>query len=201
MPPSKTALLLIDIQNDFMPGGALPVTQGDQILAEVNRRLPDYPLIVASQDWHPHNHQSFASQHPRNAPFDEITLHNLPQTLWPDHCIQGSSGADFHPALDHTKIAAIFRKGMNPEIDSYSAFHDNGHHQHTGLTAYLKSHQISALHIAGLAADFCVYFSIVDALEAGFSVTLIESATRCIDPDSWAVKKAQLQKHPDFHLA
>lgn len=196
----QTALLLIDIQNDFMPTGALPVARGDEIVPIVNQLLPDYSLVVASQDWHPQHHQSFANQHPQHQIFDNIMLHGLPQTLWPEHCIQQTSGAAFHPDLNTRPIATIFRKGMNPEIDSYSAFFDNGHRQHTGLSAYLKSHQITHIHIAGLAADFCVYYTINDALAEGFEVSLLETATRAIDNASWQQKKEQLLKNPHFSL-
>ena len=192
------AFLLIDIQNDFMPGGALPVADGDAVIAPVNARMGDYPLVIATQDWHPARHESFASTHPGQAPFATIDLHGLPQTLWPDHCIAGSTGAALHPALDTRRIAAVFRKGMDRHIDSYSAFFDNGHRHDTCLAAYLHACGVSDIDIAGLAADYCVYYSILDALAAGFRVRLIEEATRAIDPQGYAQKKAELLQHPAF---
>lgn len=197
----NTALLLIDIQNGFMPDGALPVAGGDEIVPVVNRIIGDYPLVVASQDWHPAAHGSFAANHPGKAPFETIDLHGLEQVLWPIHCVAGTSSADFHPDLQQRAIAAVFRKGMNPDIDSYSAFYDNGHRQHTGLAEYLRAHHISDLHIAGLAADYCVYFSIKDALAEGFKVHLHTAATRAIDPERYAAQRRELQQHPAFTLA
>lgn len=195
------ALLLIDIQNDFMPGGCLPVADGDAIVEPVNRLSAGYPLVVASQDWHPAGHESFASAHPGRQPFDIVTLHGLEQVLWPDHCIAGSSGADFHPALDTTSVAAVFRKGMDKHTDSYSAFFDNGRRHNTQLAVYLRAHGVTEIDVAGLAADFCVYFSIADALAEGFRVRLLEHATRAIDADGFAAKKAELLAHPNFVLA
>lgn len=197
---SHSALLLIDIQNDFMPGGALAVADGDAILPRVNAAVADYDLVVASQDWHPENHQSFAKEHAGKAPYDVIELHGLEQVLWPVHCVRGSRGVDFHPDLNMQPVAAIFRKGMDATVDSYSAFYDNGHRHHTGLAAYLKSHAVTTLTVCGLAADFCVYFSILDALKEGFNVRLIESATRAIDANGWAKKKAELLKNPAFSI-
>ena len=179
------ALLLIDIQNDFMPGGALAVADGDAIIAPVNALMDDYPLIVASA-------------HPGKQPFDNITLHGLAQTLWPEHCIAGSDGAALHPALDTRRIAAIFRKGMDKHTDSYSAFCDNGQRHNTQLAAWLHACGVTDIDVAGLAADYCVYYSIKDALAAGFRVRLIENATRAIDAAAYAVKKAELLQHPAF---
>ncbi|UJF25193.1 bifunctional nicotinamidase/pyrazinamidase [Suttonella sp. R2A3] len=194
----NTTLLLVDIQNGFMPEGELPVAEGDQIVPIVNALIPDYPLVVASQDWHPSNHSSFAANHPGKHPFEQINLHGLEQVLWPIHCVAGSHSAAFHPDLDERQIAAVFRKGMNPDIDSYSAFYDNGHRQHTGLADYLRAHQISTIHIAGLAADYCVYFTIKDALAEGFNVTLHRAATRAIDPEQYKQQLSELNKHPAF---
>ena len=170
-------LIIIDVQNDFMPGGQLEVPDGDMIVPVINRIQNCFDLVVATQDWHPKTHKSFGSNHYDKKPFDRIVLHGMEQILWPDHCIQGSKGAEFHPDLEITKIAAIFRKGMDPEIDSYSAFYDNGHQTSTGLTGYLKEKGISDVHFCGLAADICVYYSILDSLEEGFSATLIEDAS------------------------
>lgn len=185
-------LVLIDVQNDFMPGGSLAVTEGDQIVPVINNLQNHFDLVIASQDWHPAEHLSFARNHLRYKEFDEIEVNGLPQTLWPAHCVQGTAGAEFHPDLDCTRVAAIFRKGMNPDIDSYSAFYDNGHIQSTGLTGYLREQKANTLYFTGLAADFCVYFSIKDAVEAGFQCVLIEDATRAIDPDHFKQLKQQL---------
>lgn len=185
-------LVLIDVQNDFMPGGSLAVTEGDQIVPVINNLQNHFDLVIASQDWHPAEHLSFARNHLRHKEFDEIEVNGLPQTLWPAHCVQGTAGAEFHPDLDCTRVAAIFRKGMNPDIDSYSAFYDNGHIQSTGLTGYLREQKANTLYFTGLAADFCVYFSIKDAVEAGFQCVLIEDATRAIDPDHFKQLKQQL---------
>ena len=195
------ALLLIDIQNDFMPGGGLPVPGGDAIIGPVNRIIGGYPLVAASQDWHPAGHESFASAHPGKQPFDIINLHGLEQVLWPEHCIAGSSGAAFHPGLDTAPIAAVFRKGMDKHTDSYSAFYDNGRRRSTRLADYLRAHGVTDIDVAGLAADFCVYFSIADALAEGFRVRLLEHATRAIDAEGFAKKKAGLLKHAGFSLA
>ena len=195
------AYLLIDLQNDFMPGGALPVADGDAIITPVNARMDDYPLIIATQDWHPAGHESFASTHPGHQPFTTIDLHGLPQTLWPEHCIASSDGAALHPALDTRRIAAIYRKGMDKHTDSYSAFHDNGHRYDTRLAAYLHAHGVTDIDIVGLAADYCVYYSILDALAAGFRVRLLEDATRAINPQAYAQKRAQLLQHPAFTVA
>ncbi|WP_400191443.1 bifunctional nicotinamidase/pyrazinamidase [Hymenobacter sp. B81] len=188
------ALLLIDIQNDFVPGGALAVPGGDAILPLVNRRQPDFELVVATQDWHPPTHQSFASQHPGQPLFSTIDLHGLPQVLWPDHCVQGSRGAELHPGLDQRRIEAIFRKGTSPEIDSYSAFFDNGHRKSTGLAAYLRGRGVTQLYLAGLAGDYCVYYSALDALQEGFETFLLTDATRPIDAAGFARAGADLQQ-------
>lgn len=195
------ALLLIDIQNDFMPAGRLPVADGDAIIGPVNRIIGDYPLVVASQDWHPAGHESFASAHAGKQPFDIIDLHGLEQVLWPDHCIAGSRGAAFHPDLNTAPVAVVFRKGMDKHTDSYSAFYDNGRRHSTRLAEYLRAQGVTDIDVAGLAADFCVYFSIADALAEGFRVRLIEHATRAIDDKGFAAKKAELLAHPNFALA
>ena len=172
------ALVIVDVQNDFMPGGSLEVPHGDIIVPLINRLQKYFDLVVATQDWHPQNHKSFASNHSNKKPFDEINLHGIKQILWPDHCVQGSKGAEFHPDLGINKIEAIFRKGMNPEIDSYSGFYDNNHQKSTGLSGYLKEKGISELYFCGLTSDICVYYTIKDSLKEGFSATLIEDASR-----------------------
>ncbi len=175
------ALLLIDIQNDFLPGGALAVPGGDQIMPVVNRLQQQFELVVATQDWHPAGHKSFASSHESRKPFELMELNGLEQVLWPDHCIQGTDGAEFSKELDMKKVEAVFRKGTNPEIDSYSGFYDNGHLKSTALADYLRGKQVKEVYLAGLAGDFCVYFSVKDALQEGFKTYLIEDATRPID--------------------
>ncbi|WP_210520922.1 bifunctional nicotinamidase/pyrazinamidase [Hymenobacter terricola] len=189
------ALLLIDIQNDFLPGGRLAVADGDAIIPLVNALQPQFALVVATQDWHPAGHQSFASSHAGRSQFEEIDLHGLPQVLWPDHCTQASDGAALAPALHPERIEAIFRKGMNPEIDSYSAFFDNGHRKSTGLADYLHGRGVTEVYIAGLAADYCVYYSAKDALAEGFAATIIEDATRAISAEGWAAAQADLRGH------
>ena len=187
-----TCLLLIDLQLDFLPGGSLAVPEGDAILPLLNRLQPRFDLVVATQDWHPAGHRSFASAHPGQALFSEITWQGLPQRLWPDHCVQGSFGASLHPVLNLNRVEAIFRKGTDPELDSYSAFFDNGHRRATGLSAYLRARGVTEVFVAGLAADYCVYFSAKDARSEGFAVTVIEDATRGISPETIAAAKADL---------
>lgn len=186
------ALLLIDIQNDFVPGGALPVPGGDAVIPLANALQPHFELVAATQDWHPAGHGSFASSHPGRQPFEQTDLHGLPQTLWPDHCVQGTPGADFHPALQQHRIEAIFRKGTSPNLDSYSGFFDNGHRKSTGLADYLRGRGIRQLYLAGLAADYCVYFSAKDALQEGFEVFFVEDATRAISAEGYAQARTDL---------
>src|SRR6056297_4218100 len=187
-------LILIDIQNDFIPGGSLEVPRGDEIIPVVNNLQDKFELVVATQDWHPQNHVSFASNHEGKEPFDKIELDDMEQILWPDHCVQNSEGAEFHQDLLTKKVEVIVRKGMDSGIDSYSGFYDNGHKKNTGLTGYLKEKGADELYFAGLAADVCVYFSIKDALKEGFSATLIEDATRALDDDKFAEMKKELQE-------
>jgi len=178
-------LIIIDAQIDFMHGGSLEVTEGDKIIPVVNRIQDKFDLVIATQDWHPEDHVSFASNHENKKPFDKIEWHGMEQILWPDHCVQGTKGADFHPDLAIKKVEAVFRKGMDPGIDSYSGFYDNGHEKSTGLAGYLRERNAGELYFCGLAADVCVYFSIKDALQEGFSATLIEDATRAINADEY----------------
>ena len=175
------ALIIVDIQNDFIPGGSLPVEDGESIIPLVNEIQSKFELVVATQDWHPHDHKSFASMHEGKKPFDVIELNGLTQVLWPDHCVQNSAGADFHPALHTSRIEAIFRKGMDPEIDSYSGFFDNGHRKSTGLAGYLRERAVQEVYVCGLAADYCVYFTALDALREQFRTFYIKDATRYID--------------------
>lgn len=186
------ALLLIDIQHDFLAGGALAVPEGNQILPIVNQLQEQFELVVATQDWHPAGHKSFASSHKMKKPFEQIELHGLEQVLWPDHCIQGTEGADFSGELNMNKVEAVFRKGTNPEIDSYSGFYDNGHRKSTSLADYLRGKQVEEVYLAGLAGDYCVYFSAKDALREGFKTYLIEDATRPIDPAGFEKAKKDI---------
>lgn len=178
----KEALIIIDIQNDFTAGGSLEVPEANEIIPAVNALQNHFEHIVATQDWHPAGHGSFASSHEDRQPFDIIDLHGLEQVLWPDHCVQESPGAEFHPELETGRIQAIFRKGMDPAIDSYSGFYDNGRRRSTGLSNFLKGLDISHLHFCGLAADYCVYYSIKDALREGFRCTLYKEFTKAVDP-------------------
>jgi nicotinamidase/pyrazinamidase len=177
----KTALLLVDIQNDFLPGGALAVAEGDAVVPVANRVMPHYAHVVACQDWHPPRHLSFAVEHAGFEPFQTTELDGLDQILWPVHCVQGTPGASFAAALDVAAIDHVVRKGMDARIDSYSAFFDNGHRKATGLSEYLRGQQVEHLVIMGLAADVCVKFSVHDALDAGFAVTLVRDGIRGVD--------------------
>jgi nicotinamidase/pyrazinamidase len=172
------ALLLVDIQNDFLPGGSLAITNGDQIIPIVNQLQKHFDVVIATQDWHPQNHQSFASQHPGKNVLDEIYLHDLPQTLWPDHCVEGENGAMFPRSLHFNRVEAIFRKGMDAAIDSYSAFYDNSHRKNTGLTGYLRDKRVTKVYLTGLAGDICVYYSALDSLQEGFKTFIVEDVTR-----------------------
>ena len=178
---TMNALIVVDLQNDFVPGGALPVPHGDQIVPAVNRLQPHFPVIVATQDWHPATHVSFASNHPGRQAGEVIELDGLPQILWPTHCVQGTTGADFVPDLDRTRWDGVFVKGIDPQIDSYSGFFDNGHRQSTGLGDYLRERGVTDVYMAGLATDYCVKFTALDALELGFTTHLIEDACRGVN--------------------
>lgn len=187
-------LIIVDVQNDFLPGGSLPVPGSDSIIRVINNLQEKFDLIVATQDWHPANHMSFASNHPGKKPFDEINLGGMKQILWPDHCIQGTSGAEFHPELKTNRIEAIIRKGMDPDIDSYSGFFDNGHKKNTGLAGYLREKGSSDLYFCGLAADYCVQFTIKDAVNEGFSAKLISDATWPLNKVEFTTVETELQK-------
>lgn len=173
----NNALILVDIQNDFMPWGSLPVPDGDKIVPVVNRLQGEFDTVVASQDWHPPDHLSFASNHEGRKPFEVIQVDGLEQILWPDHCVQGSEGAEFVPDLDTSRVAKVFRKGTDPRIDSYSAFHDNGHRKATGLADWLRERGVDTVYIAGLAEDVCVFYTAMDAVREGFETNLVEGAT------------------------
>jgi len=183
------ALLIVDPQCDFIPGGRLPVPKGHEIFPSINKFQEKFDLVVATQDWHPPNHKSFASNHPGKKPFDIITIEGLEQTLWPDHCIQGEPGASFSPHFDDRKVEAIFRKGTDPEIDSYSGFFDNGHRKSTGLADYLKGRGVTKVYLCGLAAEFCVLYTALDALNLGFETYYIEDLTRAISEEGFRKAK------------
>jgi nicotinamidase/pyrazinamidase len=185
-------LILVDVQSDFTAGGALEVPGGDGIIEPINRIQDRFELVIATQDWHPPDHASFASNHEGKKPFDVIDLHGVEQTLWPDHCVQGSRGAEFHPSLETNRIETVFRKGMAREIDSYSGFYDNAHRKTTGLAGYLREKEAENLYFGGLAADICVYFTIRDALDEGFKVTLIEDAACPLDGKDYEEKRREL---------
>ena len=182
------ALILVDIQNDFIPGGALPVPEGDQVVPVANRLQPQFDLVVATQDWHPANHGSFAANHPGKQPGDIIDLNGLRQILWPVHCVQKTPGAAFVTGLSTRAIAGVFQKGTDPRIDSYSGFFDNGHRKATGLHDFLKARKVTDVFIVGLATDYCVKFTALDAKTLGFKTHLIEDACRGVNlkPDDVA---------------
>jgi nicotinamidase/pyrazinamidase len=175
------ALIVIDLQNDFCPGGALAVEGGDEIVPLVNDLIRHAEHVVMTQDWHPAGHSSFASSHPGSKPFEQVEMPYGPQTLWPDHCIQASKGADFHSGLAWSKAELVVRKGFRPAIDSYSAFFENDRTTPTGLAGYLRERGIGTLTLAGLATDFCVAYSALDAVRLGFAVTVRLDACRGID--------------------
>jgi nicotinamidase/pyrazinamidase len=175
------ALILVDIQNDFLPGGTLPVPKGDQVIEVANRFMSHFPLIIATQDWHPANHRSFASQHAGHKVGDLIDLAGQPQILWPDHCVQNTGGALFATGLNTRGIHRVFPKGQDASIDSYSGFFDNGHRRSTGLADYLRRRGVNEVSIMGLATDYCVKFTALDAVKEGFHVTLIAAGCRGVD--------------------
>lgn len=175
------ALILVDLQNDFLPGGALAVPRGDEIVPLANELQQHFELVVASQDWHPPDHGSFAANHPGRRPGDHIDLDGLDQILWPVHCVQNTRGADFAPGLDTKRIERVFRKGVDPRIDSYSALFDNAHRRSTGLAEFLQERGVTSVYLAGLATDYCVKFTALDALELRFNTCVVEDACRGID--------------------
>jgi nicotinamidase/pyrazinamidase len=186
----KRAFLMVDIQNDFVPGGALPTRNGDEVVPVANRLQTQFELVVATQDWHPVNHKSFASMHAGKFPGDVIDLNGLEQVLWPNHCVQGSRGADLHPALDRARIARIVQKGTDPEIDSYSGFFDNGHRKSTGLEDYLRSEGVTDVYIVGLATDYCVRWTALDALRLGFVTHVIPDGCRGVELQPGDIERA-----------
>lgn len=188
------ALIVIDVQNDFCPGGALAVPGGDEIVAPINALMAEVDAVVLTQDWHPAGHSSFASSHDGKAPYDMVEMPYGPQVLWPDHCVIGSAGAAFHPDLDAERADLIIRKGYTPSIDSYSAFFENDRRTPTGLEGYLRTRGIERLTLVGLATDFCVNYSALDAAKLDFSVTVREDLCRAIDLDgSLSAARAGMQ--------
>lgn len=194
-PSASDVLLVVDIQNDFCPSGALAVPRGDEVVPIVNRLAARFDHVVLTQDWHPPGHQSFASRHPGRIPYDVIEVAYGPQILWPDHCVQGTKGAAFHDDLDIPNVQLIIRKGYRREVDSYSAFFENDHKTPTGLAGYLRERGLSRVFLAGLAFDFCVRYSAEDAHGHGFEVVVVEDACRGIDVDgSMAATRRRLSE-------
>jgi nicotinamidase/pyrazinamidase len=187
-------LIIVDPQNDFMPGGSLAVPSGDEIIPIINELQEKFDLVIASQDWHPEGHASFASSHKGKNEFETIELNGIEQVMWPEHCIQNTEGAEFHKELKTAKIEAIFRKGTSLEIDSYSAFYDNKHLKSTGLAGYLKEKNAQDLYFCGLAAEICVHFTAKDAIKEGFKATIIEDATRALKTEDFEKAKAELKE-------
>jgi len=183
------AIILVDLQNDFCPGGALAVDEGDQIIPLINDLQDQFDLVVATQDWHPKDHLSFANNHGKRVG-EVVQLGGLDQILWPDHCVQGGKGAEFVPKLDTSKIDRVFQKGTDKQIDSYSGFFDNGHRKATGLGDYLKEKGVEKVYVVGLATDYCVKYTAVDAVRLGFKTTLIEDACRGVDLKNGDVQRA-----------
>ncbi len=180
-PGNDDLLLIIDVQNDFCPGGALAVADGDAVVPIINRLAERFDHVVLTQDWHPSGHSSFATSHPGSAPFETIGMPYGQQTLWPDHCVQGTPGAAFHPQLTTERAELVIRKGFRPEIDSYSAFYENDRRTPTGLAGYLRERGLRRIFLAGLATDFCVYYSAMDAHQLGFEAVVVEAGCRAID--------------------
>lgn len=186
----KTALLLVDIQNDFVTGGALGIPGAEAIVPGVNALQQQYDLVLATQDWHPADHGSFAAQHPGHTPGQQITLHGLPQTLWPVHCVQGSAGADFVPGLQMDKVAKVFQKGTDVQVDSYSGFFDNGKVKSTGLWDYLQQQGVQEVHIVGLATDYCVKFTALDAAQLGLRTKVLLPLCRGVELQAGDIDRA-----------
>jgi nicotinamidase/pyrazinamidase len=175
------AFIIVDVQYDFIPGGALPVPEGDQVIPVINELVKKFELVVATQDWHPPGHGSFASAHAGHQPGDIIQLHGLTQILWPDHCVQGTHGAEFVQELDRSKVKRVFQKGTDPAVDSYSGLFDNGHRKDTGLADFLRDQGVTDVHIAGLATDYCVKFTALDSVNLGFRTHVIQAGCRGVN--------------------
>ena len=184
------ALIIVDLQNDFLPGGALPVPNGDEVIPLANEVQRHFELVLATKDWHPSDHGSFAANHPSKKPGDRIMLDGIEQILWPVHCVQNTHGAGFAPSFDTTRIAHVFHKGIDPRIDSYSTFFDNAHRRHTGLADFLKKRGITDIYLMGLALDYCVKYSVLDARELGLNAYVILDGCRGIDLEPGDVDRA-----------
>jgi len=189
------ALILVDIQNDFLPGGPLAVPDGDAVIPVANSLQSAFPLVVATQDWHPANHGSFAASHPGKSVFEQIELNGLPQTLWPVHCVQNTRGAQLAGALQQDRIAKVFQKGTDSGIDSYSGLFDNGHRKSTGLGEWLREKGVTEVFVCGLATDYCVKFTALDAVQFGFKVFLVQDASRSVGLREDDVKNAIEEMH------
>jgi nicotinamidase/pyrazinamidase len=183
-------LLVVDVQNDFCPGGALAVEKGDEVVPVLNDQMALMDLVVATADWHPSDHVSFAASHAGKEIGDEVTVNGLSQTLWPVHCVQNTQGAQFHPDLDRTKIDKTILKGTDLDIDSYSGFFDNGHQQKTELDDYLKGKGVTHVYVGGLATDYCVKYTVLDALDLGYKVTLLKPGCRGVDLNAGDIGRA-----------
>ena len=191
MRPAHHALIVIDVQNDFCPKGALAVAQGDAIVPQINALMGEFQTVVLTQDWHPADHSSFAASHAGAAPFSNVQMPYGAQTLWPSHCVQGTKGAEFHPALRSDLAQLVLRKGFRAAIDSYSALFENDKTTPTGLDGYLRARGVTGLTLVGLAADYCVAFSALDAVAQGFAVTVLQDACRAIDLDGSLARQQQ----------
>ncbi len=195
----RSVLIIVDVQNDFCPGGALEVPAGDEVVPVINRLARQFTHRILTQDWHPVGHLSFASSHPGKAPFQTVTLTYGDQVLWPDHCVQGTDGADFHPELEVEGAELVLRKGFRRELDSYSAFFENDRSTHTGLAGYLRDRGFERVYLSGLATDYCVGWSALDARREGFEVYLIEDACRGIDLDGSLEKALTAMDEAGIH--
>lgn len=184
------ALIIVDLQNDFLPGGALAVPHGDEVIPVANELQKRFELVLATQDWHPPNHGSFAANHPGKKPGDRIMLDGIEQILWPVHCVQNTPGAEFAPSFDTSRIAHVFHKGIDPRIDSYSTFFDNAHRRHTGLAHYLQKRGIKEIYLMGLALDYCVKYSTLDARHLGLNTYVIVDGCRGIELESGDIARA-----------
>jgi nicotinamidase/pyrazinamidase len=188
---AKASLLIVDVQKDFCPGGALPVPRGDEVVPVINALMKDFGSVIATQDWHPQGHISFASTHTGKASFDTVMVNGIEQVLWPDHCVRGSPGAAFHPDLDWSRLHLILRKGLRPDLDSYSAFFENDRKTPTGLASYLREIGVDRLWVSGLAADVCVFYTAMDAVRLGFETVIIEDAVRGVDVPTGNVSRTR----------
>ncbi|MEL6141132.1 MAG: bifunctional nicotinamidase/pyrazinamidase [Bacteroidota bacterium] len=190
MQPANVALILVDLQYDFLPTGMLPVPEGDEVIPIAASLMDQFQTVVATQDWHPADHGSFAANHPWRKPGQIIDLHGLQQVLWPIHCVQNSFGAEIVDGIDQEKITEIFQKGTDPQVDSYSGFYDNGHRKSTGLSEWLKERGIDTVFVLGLATDYCVKFTVLDALSEGFTTYLVKDASRGVNLEVGDVERA-----------